>query len=766
MKLRGYAGFFVAVLLFSACNSTKFVSDGEYLLDKVSIKSDNKDIKREDMKEYLRQTPNAAVFGVWRMQLGLYNWAPKDTTKWLNKQLNKALHKIGDPPVIYTPALTSFTVQQLQLLLGNKGYINSKVQSNVTLNGKKAAVEYVVTSNTPYRLNDYKINLNNELLTQIANDTSKSIIKPGMLFDVDAFNAERERISSRFRQQGYYNFNKEFLSYTADSTLNTHKVNVTLELREYLKHAIDSASKIIYKKFTIRKVVFYTNSDANVTTNLADKIEMDTLHFRDYSLITPKKRILTLDALVQNTYINPKTLYNDEMVEKTYSSLNALGPIKYVNISFKEAPENELDCYIVVIPSKAISVSTELEGTNTGGYWGGAGNINYADRNVFKGAQTLTLSARLAAEWQEGVWAQEYGTQVGIRFPRFMFPFGTYDFKRNMHANTEFTGAFGYQSRPGEFTTTNVSAGVNYSWLRGKYLNNFQLFDISFVHFPFISDAFRSSYLNPAAPIFNPYNYYDHLIWRMGYGNSFTTFNASRPLKNYSVVRYSVETAGNILNGISHLISKPDTSGYYRIFNVRFAQYIKGEYNITHHQIYDKNNRFVYHFDLGVGVPYGNAGVTNGNNNVIPFEKRFYSGGANSIRGWVEGTLGPGTYKRNDLPRDFNQVGDIKLEMSMEYRTKLFWMVEGAAFLDAGNIWTIQDYDTQKGGTFHYDTFMNQIAIAYGLGMRLDFKFFILRVDCGAKLFNPAIASRNDRWRLTPNLNDDVALHFAIGYPF
>ena len=195
MKLRGYAGFFVAVLLFSACSITKFVPDGEYLLDKVTIKSDNKEIKSNDLKEYVRQTPNAAVFGVWRMQLGLYNWAPKDTTKWLKKQLNIALHKIGDPPVIYNPALTSFTVQQLQLLLGNKGYINSKVQSNVTFSGKKAAVEYAVTSNTPYRLNDYKIELNNELLTQIASDTSKSLIKPGMLFDVDAFNAERERIS-------------------------------------------------------------------------------------------------------------------------------------------------------------------------------------------------------------------------------------------------------------------------------------------------------------------------------------------------------------------------------------------------------------------------------------------------------------------------------------------------------------------------------------------------------------------------------------------
>jgi len=756
MSLRTYVGFLMVVLLVSACNTTKFVPSGEYLLEKVNIKSDNKDIKRDDLKEYLRQTPNAAVFGLWRMQLGIYNLAGKDSTKWYNKMWKR----IGDPPVLYSPALTSLTVQQLQLLLGNKGFINAKVQSNVSIKGKKATVEYSVKSNKPYRLNDYKTDLRNDLLTQIAADTSKSLIKPGMLFNVDVFNAERERISTRFRQQGYYNFNKEFLSYTADSTLNSHKVNISLELCDYIKKSYDSISKVIFKQFSIRKVIFLTNTDANVTTNQAQKVELDTVHFRDFSLISPKKRILTLDALVQNTYINPQTIYSDEMVEKTYSSLNALGPIKYVNISFKEAGSNELDCYIVVIPSKAISFSTELEGTYTAGYWGGAWNINYSDRNVFKGAQTLNVSARVAAEWQDGVWAQEYGLTTGLKFPSFLLPVGSYDFKRNMHANTEFTGAFSYQSRPGEFTTTNIGAGVNYSWIRGKYHHNFQLFDLSYVHFPFISDAFRSTYLNPLNPIFNPYNYLDHLIWRMGYGGSYTTFNANRPLQNYSVARYSVETAGNGLNGLSHLFGQPDTTGYYKIFNVRFSQYIKGEYNITHHQIFDKSNRFVYHLDLGLGVPYGNA-------DVIPFEKRFYSGGANSVRGWSESTLGPGIYRRIvGLPRDFNQVGDIKLDMNMEYRAKLIGIWDCALFLDAGNIWTIKDYDTQTGGGFHFDSFMNQIAIAYGAGFRFDFSFFIARVDVGVKLFNPAIISRNDRWRMSPNINDDFALHFAIGYPF
>lgn len=232
-------------------------------------------------------------------------------------------------------------------------------------------------------------------------------------------------------------------------------------------------------------------------------------------------------------------------------------------------------------------------------------------------------------------------------------------------------------------------------------------------------------------------------------------------MKNYSSMRYSFEAAGNMLYAMNHLLGTvPNSSdSSYRFFGIRYSQYIKAEYNITRHQIFDKDNRFVYHLGVGVGMPYGNA-------DVIPYEKRFYSGGANSIRGWSESTLGPGVYQRiSNNRRDYNQVGDIKLDMSMEYRAKLFRILEGALFLDAGNIWTIKDYETQKGGTFKFDTFMKQIAMAYGVGLRWDFSFFIFRMDMGVKLFDP-VRPRIDQWRVNPTFKDDFAFHFAIGYPF
>lgn len=755
MRLR--VSIILFIVLLSSCSTTKFVPEGEYLLDKVKIKCDTKEFNNSELSEYLRQTPNAAIFGAFRMQLGIYNLAGKDSTK----KINKTFKRIGDPPVIYNPRLTSISVLQLEKLMKNRGFINAKVESNVKTNGKKAEVNYILKSNKPYKLRDYSINLDNNVLTEIASDTSRSLIKSNMLFDVDIFNAERERISSKFREYGYYNFNKDFLNFKADSSLKSNKIDLTLELRDYLQKNADSVKAIIYKQFTIRKVVFLANSETNVGNEFSQSTSLDTVRFRDFLLISPQKSFVKLDALVQNTYINPQSKYSDEAVERTYQSLNSLGPVKYVNINFSQVNDSLLDCFIIITPAKVISISTELEGTYTEGYWGGAGTLNLMHRNFFKGAETLSMQFRGAYEWQKNIWAQELGVQLGLKFPKFLFPFGSFDFKRNVRANTEFTSAFNSQFRPGEFSTKSLGAGLKYSWNRNQFRHSFELFDLNYMHFDTIYQDFRDNYLDPIVPLFNPYNYVDHFIMRLGYSGAYSSFNANRPLFNYSTMRYNIETAGNMVYAINRLLKSPtDLSGAYRLFGIRFSQYLKTEYNVTHHQIFNKENRFVYHLGVGFGIPYGNA-------DNIPYEKRFFSGGANSIRGWSESTLGPGVYQRIDSRRrDYNQVGDIKLDMNMEYRAKLFWVVEGALFLDAGNVWTIKDYPTQVGGKFEIDKFAKQIAIAYGMGLRFDFSFFIARVDLGVKLFDPSYKRRVDQWRTTPNRNDDFAIHLAIGYPF
>ena len=754
MKLFFWVSTFLLGLILVGCNATKFIPEGEYLLDKVSIVVDTKDLKPSDLKEYVRQTENFAVFGVFKMQLGIYNWAGKDSSKWINRTLKK----IGDPPVIYSSSLTSVSVQQLQRVIENKGFMKGKVETNVLTEGKKAAVEYIVKANKPYKLRQYNIDLRNDSLNKYAADTSRSLIRQNMFFDVDLFNAERERIATRFRQRGYYNFNKEFLTYKADSSLNSYQVDVNFKLRDYLIDANDSVNKVVFKRYRINKVVYYTNTDPNLVLDLQTAEKFDTVSFRNFVMITPKERIISLDALVQNTYINPKAYYSDRTVDQTYSALNSLGPIKYANISFKELNDSLLDCNVIIIPNKSISVSAELGGTFTDGFWGVAGTFGTVNRNIFKGAETLSFQGKVALEKQDSLWAQETSIQVGLKFPRFMFPVGTYDFKRNLHATTEFTGAFSHQYRPGEFESQILGGAVKYGWSRRQNKHSLDLFDLSYVYFPSITNEFRDKFLTTG--IFNNYNYIDHLIMRLGFSSSTSTFSNARPLKSFSTSRYSVESAGNLLTAMNKLLGyAPSIDGYYNIFSIRYSQYAKAEYATTFHQIFDKDKRMVYRFSAGAAVPYGNG-------DAIPWEKRFYSGGANSVRGWGESTLGPGVYQRIDSKRrDYNQVGDLKLDMNVEYRAKLFWKIEGALFLDGGNIWTIKPYVTQDGGAFKIDSFLSQIALAYGVGLRWDFSFFIARLDMGIRLSDPARVA-SERWRVSPNWEDDFAVHVAIGYPF
>ncbi len=744
--------YFILLLILTSCSMTKHVPEGEYLLDKIKINTDANDISKEELNQYLRQTPNSKVFGILKMQLGIYNLSGKDTTKWFNR----TLRKIGDEPVLLNKIQTRISMQQLTQLYKNKGYINVNVDTIITYKGKKATVQYAIKSNKPYRLGKYLIQLENDILSSIASDTSRSVIKPDMLFDTDLFDSERNRVATQFRQLGYYNFNKEFLTYNADSALNEHKVNVTLVLRDEANPRYNPKAKSIFNPYNVRSVTFYNRKEINSAISAGNTQKFDTLQSRGFTLVGDGNNEININTLIYNTYINPGTIYTDASVEKTYSALNQLGAVKYVNISFHEVDEKNLDCQIILVPSKTVSMSVEAEATFTEGFWGVGGNLGMVDRNFMRGGEMLSIQGSSSLEWQNNVLAQEWGAQVGLRFPMFMMPFLGFETRRNLHANTELNTSYIYQLRPGEFTTINLGGGLRYRWLASKYVHNFELANLSYVYFPSFSEEFRQNYLNTGR--YNMYNYEDHFILRMGYTGSYSNFNPAHPLRNYSTSRYGIESAGNLLYGINNILGNPKTDDAYRIFKIRYAQYVRMEYNTTHHQIVDANNRFVFHLGSGAGIPYGNA-------DVLPYERRFYAGGANSVRGWSESTLGPGVYERIDAKRrDYNQVGDIKLDLSMEYRAKMFWVLEGAAFLDAGNIWTIRNYKEQEGGVFDPTTFLKQLAIAYGAGLRLDFSFFIFRFDVGVRLFDP-VRTRREQWRVKPD-SGDFAFHLAIGYPF
>lgn len=737
------------LVLATACSPVKFVPENKYLLDNVEIQTDNKDLQTDLMVEYLRQNTNPYVFGLFRMQLGIYNLAGQDSSKWYNKMFKR----VGQAPVIYDPMLSSISSNQLRLYCVNKGFVNTVVNVEEQKSDKKIKVKYKIKAGEPYTIDQYQVGITEEPLLQIAADSLRSNIQVGMNFDIDQLNSERIRITTALRDRGYYNFNKDFLEFVADSA--DRKVNLKLGLRSYFSTLSDSVQSGVFKPYYIKQIN-YNIVDA-VNSLQTNTLDQDTLSLSNYNLFGPSHKFLTLSSLISSTYLQPGQIYSDRELERTYSGLNSLGPVKYVNVSFEQASKDSLNCRVDIVKNKTFSVSSQLESTYTARYWGVSGNIGTVNRNLFKGAETLSLQGRVGLEWQSNVLAQEWGVQARLSVPRMIMPLLSYNFKRNFQGSTEFKTSYDYQFRPGEFTVINVGGGLNYIWTGKSQNHRFDLVDLSYVYFPNITQAFRTAFLETGK--YNSYNYENHMIMRTGYSGSHSNFNESRPLRNFRSFHYDIEAAGNTLYAVSKMFNlDKDVDGYYELFNIRYSQYLRADANYAYNLIFDKYNRIVYHAGLGLGIPYGNA-------DAIPFERRFYSGGANSVRGWSESTLGPGVYQRiTSQIRDYNQVGDIRLDLNLEYRSKLFWILEGALFVDAGNIWTVKDYSYQPGGAFAFETFYKQIALAYGAGLRFDFSFFLFRFDVGKRLYDPARLDGTN-WR-TNFKSSDFAYHIAIGYPF
>ncbi|MBR6539202.1 MAG: BamA/TamA family outer membrane protein, partial [Bacteroides sp.] len=411
-------------------------------------------------------------------------------------------------------------------------------------------------------------------------------------------------------------------------------------------------------------------------------------------------------------------------------------------------------------------------GTNSAGDLGAAAALSFQHRNLFKGSELFSFRIRGAFEAVSGLQTTyrddgytEIGAEASLNLPRFIFPFLSADYRKKIRATTELSMQYNYQFRP-EFTRIVASAGWGYRWgVKQQYTQHrIDLIDVNYLYMPWISSDFKDKYLkeNDENYILK-YNYEDRLIVRTGY--SFTFNSAGSALVNNTLIgnsyaiRFNVESAGNLLYAFSELAHLPkNKNGEYTLLEIPFAQYLKADIDFAGNYVIDSRNSIAFHLAAGIAMPYGNA-------NIIPFEKRYFSGGANSVRGWSVRELGPGCFAGDG--NFLNQSGDIKFDASIEYRTKLFWKFEGATFIDAGNIWTLRDYADQPGGQFKFNKFYKQIAVSYGMGLRLDLDFFVIRLDAGMKAINPIYESGRNRYPIYhPKLNRDFAFHFAVGYPF
>lgn len=738
MRYYLYICTFLCVIGLASCSSTKYVPDGSFLLNDINIKNGEAGNKTNvnHLKNYVRQKSNSSWFSTLKIPLATYSVSGRDSSKWINR----ILKSMGEAPILYDSLKAIQSCNDLRAKMRNDGYLDADIAVSTRKKGKKIDITYLVFPGEPYVIKDIKYDIRDTVIAGLLKADKNFVrgLRPGTVFNVNSLDQERKRIVDKLINNGYYRFNKDFITYNADTVSGSKDINLTLLLHKYQDQ--NQKDDTLHRRYTIRNVVFQSGDPEDSVIHLRKKV------------------------LINNTFIESGQPYSAKELQKTYNHLGRLQAVKYTNIGFREIPDSSLlDCRIQISTNKPSTISFQPEGTNTAGDLGAALSLTYQTKNLFRGSELLSLEFRGAYEAIKGLEGyanenfEEYGAEARLLFPRFIAPFLSRKFRRRVTATSEVSISYNLQNRP-EYHRRVLSAAWRYKWNDANHHDKYQidLLDLNYVSMPWISERFRTDYLENATSrnAILRYNYENLFIMKFGLGYS---YNNGR----YAIKAYA-ETAGNLLNLSSHVLgASRNDLGVYQLFNIAFAQYAKADFEYTKNWKIDYNNTLVFHFGIGVAYPYGNS-------TILPFEKRYFSGGANSVRGWNVRGLGPGRYVERDGNINFiNQTGDMKIDLNIEYRTHLFWKFNGALFVDAGNIWTLREYPEQQGGMFRFDHFVKDMAVSYGMGLRFNFDYFILRFDFGMKAVNPVYTTKKEHYPIiNPKLSRDLTFHFAVGLPF
>jgi outer membrane protein assembly factor BamA len=761
---------FIILVSFPSCKTTKHVPEDEYLLKgyEVEVETDDSNIDKKELKSYIKQKPNRKILGL-KFPLFIYSLSGKNK----EKGLSKIFAKMGEEPVVWDKYMTQEAKKQIQYYLENKGYYDSFVNDTVILSNQKAKVKYLIKLNEPFTISEFSYEISDSSLrTYIYQDTSSRMIHEGDVFSVEKMEQERKRIENLLKNKGFYNFSKDFISYIADTTYRDNKVDLTLRVGNYTaKDEEGEIYKTSHKRYKINNIYVFPDYDPKqaIASRREYLGDLDTTQYQGLNFIYKSKPGIDLKTLIQANYILPGEWYMQKDVNRTYEHLNSLRVFKLINIKFNELNDssltdfNKLNCYIYLKKFKLQSYTIELEGTNSSGNLGGAGNLLYTHKNLLNGAENFQTKLTGAFEILDPEKFNrldntlKLGTEVSLDVPKFIIPFfKSEQFIKKYNPRTSFSAMYNYQERP-DYTRTIANLSFGYKWNTSSTLSYFiNPFEMNILRLPYISDDFatdiRNSYLK--------FSYDDHFLSLTSFNMIYNNQNL-RKGKDFQYFRLNSEISGNILTAFNKLSNAEKTDGNYQLFGIRYAQYAKLDLDFRYYNVINESNRIVYRLFMGGGFPYGNS-------NALPFVKQYFSGGANSIRAWNVRSLGPGSYTPPNDQGYPNQTADLKFEANMEYRFKMFWILEGAFFTDLGNIW----YIDKKGGLpdetiFRLENFANDLAIGTGFGLRLDLSFSVLRLDLGLKLRDPSYTD-DQKWLLGNRKvsSNTLSWNIAIGYPF
>ena len=713
----------VIMTILASCSTTRALQDGQYRLAKNKIEiTDSKSFNPATLTPYLKQKHRG-----WTPLQYVYNWTTGKSRIW-----DRFVQKIGVAPVVYDPEMVDSSIDNITNHLEYLGYYGSHVSSRINVKRRNVNVLYMVDLGKRIPIKDMEIILpeRGEFAHDFLSDTASMSVVPGDFLSEAALERESERSSASLRNMGYYSFSKNHYFFEADTLTVPDSALLKLTVNEYTRNESPKAAAPIRK--------FYFDS---VSISYPQTLKI-------------RKRVL--EGL--NT-IEPGGVYNEFDVNNTYSRLSALRIFSGVNVDMSLADTNKVNAAISLTQSKVQGFKVNLEASvNSSGLFGVSPQVSYYHKNIFRGGEWLNLGfmGNFQFKFNDKVRSTEFGVSAGLSFPKF-FPL-PYRYFKEAVPRTDINVSYNYQDRP-EYTRNIISTSYGYLGnVKSRFFYQVYPVQMNIVNLFKIDPGFHETLANDP---FLKNAYQNHFDLGSGGILYYTTNSESIPKSTYFYTRFQLDIAGNLLSAFKPLMQK-DKNGAGMVWNTPFSQFVRAEITLGRTWIFGKKDGQSIATRLVAG-----AGYAYGNSSALPFEKHFYGGGANSLRGWQARTVGPGL---SALDKSFvipNQTGDMRLEANLEYRFNIFWKLAGALFVDAGNVWTLQGADTEDNrlGRFQWNTFGDSIAANCGAGVRLDFGFLLLRLDLGLRVHDPA---REYKW-VGPDKwfkRDGYALHFGVGYPF
>jgi outer membrane protein assembly factor BamA len=777
----------ILLLAFSSCKVTRQLHENEYLLVKneIDLNKDQADVSKlnfdkDDLSGLIQQKPNKRLLGLFRFRewINMISERGKETKfkKWVNRSF-------GRDPVIFDEYAVERSAEQLKLYLNNHGFFYSDIEPEIEKRKKKAKVTYKVNLSQPYFINDIEYVVQDTVIHRIVlDDAAGSLIERGQIYNASMLDDERYRITSLLRNHGYFYFSPEFVFYEIDSAFGNHTLKVYKNIQQFQVRS-DTGTMLFeersHRKYHINKIAVNTEfsplrSDTSRMTFYAGDSESPDntnnrilLYYRDKLRIRPQ-------AIRYPITLEPLKLYSERKENTTFRNLSSLSLYAYTSLQFRvmgdpsKVPDTNryyLNALINLTRRPVQSFSIETEGTTSGGKLGLAGNLVYQNLNIFKGAEVLTLKLTGGVEWQQGGARRDdvflffntiqSGAEGSLDFPKFLLPISQEKLPRVIRPRTTIKLGINYQNRP-DYKRYVSNASYGYNWRIGRFVSH----SLIPLEVNSVSISPDSSFVQRLNDLNDPRltnQYTDHFIMSAKY--SFIYNNQERgKVKNFTFFRWVIESAGNLLQLANQIAgTEKNEEGKYVLWSIPYSQFFRTNLDFRYYLALDENNTLVYRNMAGIGIPYSNSSV-------LPFEKGFYAGGANDMRGWKYRSLGPGSF-RDTVDTYFEKMGDLALEANIEYRFPIYGFFKGALFTDIGNIWLLNASENYPGGKFDVEEFLSEFGFNAGFGLRLDFNFFIFRVDAAIPLKDPSFP-KGERWRHNYLRAKDIIWNFGIGYPF